>query len=77
MFNNGEWHLKSREGVISGKYLIYGDHEAIYKTILEGNPRLPGIGSDIMGDTVSLLHQLTTLKYVNCLYKFRDRIIFR
>jgi hypothetical protein len=56
---------------------VYADHEYLSKAVLEGSPRLQEVGSDILGESVTLLHQLTSMKYVNCLYSFKDKIVLR
>ena len=74
---NGVWNIKCREENIVSKYLIYTDHEAIYRTLIEGNPKIPDFGHEILGETTAILHQLTSVRYVNCLFSFKDKIVMR
>lgn len=30
-----------------------------------------------MGDSISILQQLTAVKYINCLYTFKDKVAFK
>ena len=39
---NGQWNAKIKHGgSISAKYLVYGDYESIYRSILDGTPKIP------------------------------------
>lgn len=76
-YNDGFWNVYSRSDSYTGKYLIYSDQESACKCVLEGNPKLADIGSDIMGESISVLQQLTVLKYINCHYSFRDKVVLK
>lgn len=69
--------MYTRSDSYGGKYLIYSDHESLNRSVQEGNAKFEEIGSDVMGDSISILQQLTSLKYINCIYSFRDKVTLK
>ena len=65
------WTIHFRTEHLKASHLIYADQEAIFKGAIDGVPKLPEMGSEIMGDALVILQQLTVMKYINCLFRFR------
>ena len=62
---------------VLGKYMIYADQTSLYRSYITSNPSISDIGSDVMGDSISILQQLTGVKYINCLFTFKEKVAFK
>lgn len=74
---NDTWTIHTRSDTLTANYLLYADQEAIFRGVLDGNPRLPECGAEVLGESAGILQQLTVMRYINCLFRFREKLLLR